>query len=87
MLNGKCQLICIVVVLVVLILIFTNGTEGFVNKDLRAKDITNYFTTNPDANYSDYKRKVNDSDIVEYTEVKKLKNKNALDVDAVRQVL
>jgi len=87
MINGKCQLILIAVVLVILILIFRNSTERFINKDLRAKDITNYFTTNPDANYSDYKRKVNDSDIVEYTEVKKLKRKNALDVDSVRQVL
>jgi hypothetical protein len=58
-------------------------SEYFTDKSERANDIYDWFKSNPKHMYSDYKKEVNDSDIVEYSAAKKLHNKGMLNSDNI----
>jgi hypothetical protein len=68
---------CFIYLIIIIILLYTFREylpEGFVNKEDRVLDIQNWFSSTPSSsqNYAWFKKKVDDSDIVEYNAAKQL---------------
>lgn len=76
-------LIFTIFVIFIFLYFIYNSEEYFTNKDDRATDIINWFSNTPKSNYSyeTFKKKVADSDVLEYLSAKQLVKKKSLTKD------
>lgn len=79
--------ICGFLVCIVLILLWKNyGWENYVNKKEKADTILSWFKNGGDA-YSNYKKQVPESDVVEYNEARELHEKGKLNTKTIMDVV
>jgi hypothetical protein len=65
----------------------TGASEDFSSKREKASAVFGWFSKNSDPQYTDYKRQVPDSNIVDYNEVKKLLQNKDLTLSSVERAL
>lgn len=76
-----------ILIAIIFIWLWRRSREGYSNKREKAETIYNWWKQNPSNEYSNYKKQVPKSDVVEYNKVSELKNGGGLSIDAIEQVI
>jgi hypothetical protein len=77
-----------IVALIMLFMIYRDScTEGMSATRERATKIYSWFTKNDNPQYTDYRGSIEGGHNLEYYDVKNLKNKGELSIDAIERVL
>ena len=80
--------ICMIVIITLLVIyIWNNQSEHYANKDEKANTIVEWFSKQNEPSYSNYQTAVPKSDIVEYSEAKKLYQGGKLSTGNLTSVL
>lgn len=83
--NNQLALIALVLILV---LLWQNGySEGMSATRERATKIYNWFSSNEDPKYVDYRDEIEGGHNLEYYDVKNLKHRGAMTVDSIEKVI
>ena len=83
----KLRAILLLTVVVLTLLIIYKPVEPFSTQQSKASTIYNWFTTQKSPSYTEYKRNISGSNIVEYEDVLKLFQDGNLTLSSVAKVL
>lgn len=81
------ELVIIIILVVLIIYLLADKKECYTSKNEKAEVITDWFNKQKSPTYEKYKDSIQGSDVLEYSDVKKMKEGGRLNVNNVANVI